>query len=84
MEDRKYVIFDISEVDKVDFTQVIETSVATLRTSFDGTKTFVKFNTEEVPAFIESLTTKSAILSYSEMLEILSTEEWSKLEPIKS
>jgi len=84
MEDRKYVIFDISEIDKVDFSKVMESSTATLRTSYDETKTFVKFNSEEIPAFIETLTTKGEILSHSEILTVLNTPEWSKPEPIKN
>lgn len=42
---RNYIIFNVSEVDKVDFNQVLETSAETLRKSVDGTKTFVKWDT---------------------------------------
>lgn len=43
---RNYIVFSVSEIDKVDFTQVLETSAETLRKSVDGTKTFVKWDTK--------------------------------------
>ena len=50
---RNYVIFNVSEIDKVDFTQVLETSPETLRRSVDETKTFVKW--DMVPSNTESV-----------------------------
>ena len=72
---RQFVIFDVSELDKIDFTQVLETSAETVRKSVDGTKTFVKWE-DDVPACVESLTTKGDYLTYEEILSILATEEW--------
>lgn len=43
-ENRKYLIIPITEISKVDFSQVYETSVDTLRKSTDGTKTFVNWD----------------------------------------
>ena len=74
-ENRQYVIFDVSELNKIDFTQVLETSAETVRKSVDGTKTFVKWD-GEVPACVASLTTKGEYLTYEEILAILATEEW--------
>jgi hypothetical protein len=75
-ETRQYVIFNISELDLIDFTQVLETSAETVRRSIDGTKTFVKWE-GSVPACVVSLTTKGDYLTHSEILEIMNTEEWS-------
>jgi hypothetical protein len=72
---RQFVIFDVSELDKIDFTQVLETSAETVRKSVDGTKTFVKWE-DVVPACVESLTTKGDYLTYEEILSILETQEW--------
>lgn len=72
---RQFVIFDVSELDKIDFTQVLETSAETVRKSVDGTKTFVKWD-DVVPDCVEDLTTKGDYLTYEEMLDVLSTEEW--------
>ena len=43
-EHRKYLIFSVDEIDKVDFSMIYETSAETLRTSIDGTKTFIKWD----------------------------------------
>ena len=72
----KYVVFDYSEVDKIDFTQVNETSKDTLRVSVDGTKTFVKWFTDETPECISALTTKSVIYNIEDMLNLISSPEW--------
>jgi hypothetical protein len=72
---RQYVIFSVTELDQIDFSQVLETSAETVRRSVNGTKTFVKW-AGEVPDCLENLTTKGAYLTHSEILEILSTPEW--------
>lgn len=43
-ENRNYLIIPISEIPKIDFSLVCETSADTLRKSVDGTKTFVKWD----------------------------------------
>ena len=73
---RVYVIFAISEIDTIDFNEVLETSAETLRVSIDGTKTFVKFN-GMMPTSVSSLTTKEGPYTHEEILVILATEEWS-------
>ena len=73
---RNFIIFSVSELDKVDFTKVLETSADTVRKSVDGTKTFVKWDSEVEPEFISELSTKQGPFSYEEILEILATEEW--------
>ena len=77
MISRQYMIFNISEIDTIDFSQVCETSVETIRKSPDGSKTFVKWDSAEIPACVEALTTKEGPYNHSEILEILSGEEWS-------
>ena len=44
-EKRKFVIFDVDEIDSINFNQVLQTSAETLRKSTDETKTFVKYDT---------------------------------------
>ena len=75
MNDRKYVIFDISEVGTINFSEVMETSVDTLRLSVDGTKSFVKYEGDQ-PASVAALTTKTQEYTHSEILDILATSEW--------
>ena len=70
------MIFNVSELNQIDFTQVLETSIDTIRKSVDQTKTFVKWDGINIPSSVESLTTKEGPYTYEEILTILSTEEW--------
>ena len=74
-EQRNFAIFSTSEIDKIEFSQVLETSADTLRKSVDETKTFVKWDGEQ-PEFVSELTTLEGPYTYTEILEILSTPEW--------
>jgi hypothetical protein len=76
MESKYYVIFNVSELDKINFDQVLETSIETIRKSVDGTLTFVKYEDEEIPSSVVALETKAGPYSHTEILEILSTPEW--------
>jgi hypothetical protein len=74
-ETRKFMIFNVSELNAVDFSKVLETSVETVRKSVDGTKTFVKWN-DNMPECVANLTTKEGPYSYEEILQILSGTDW--------
>jgi hypothetical protein len=76
-ENREFMIFNVSELPNIDFTQVLETSEETVRKSVDETKTFVKWD-GEMPECVSTLTTKEGPYTYDEILVILSTPEWSK------
>ena len=65
----------MSEVDSVDFTNVLETSADTLRLSVDETKSFVKWG-GETPSFVSDLTNTEGPYSHSQILEVLSEEAW--------
>jgi hypothetical protein len=75
-ENREFMIFNVSELPNVDFTQVLETSIDTVRKSVDETKTFVKWDGETIPSSIDTLTTKEGPYTYDQILTILATEEW--------
>ena len=81
MEPKYYVIFNVSELDKIDFEQVFETSIETVRKSVDETLTFVKYKDEEMPSSVVSLETKVGPYSHTEILEILSTSKWTYPNP---
>ena len=76
-ENRQFMIFNVSELTNIDFTQVLETSEETVRKSVDQTKTFVKWD-GEMPECVTTLTTKEGPYTYEEILTILSTSEWTK------
>ena len=60
-----------TDVNSVDFNQVLETSADTLRYNIAGTNTFVKFE-GDTPSFLAGKT----VNTHSEMLAILAGEEW--------
>ena len=73
---KKYVIINSDDVPNVDFSQVFETSAQTLRFSLDESQTFVKFE-GSTPDFLEGKTQ----YTHSEMLGILSGQEWTDPDP---
>lgn len=75
-EQRNFMIFNTSELNKINFEEVLETSTETVRKSLDGTITFVKWDGEEIPQSIQSLTTKEGPYSYNEIIEILNGPLW--------
>ena len=79
--DREFMIFNVSELNKINFNEVLETSIDTVRKSVDETKTFVKWD-GETPQCVLDLTTKEGPYTYDEMLNILSTPAWTDPEPI--
>ena len=79
-QNRRFVIFDVTELNLIDFNQVYETSEETVRKSIDGTKTFVKYDIPQ-PSSVVSLTTKSVEYTYNEILQILNTPEWTEVNP---
>ena len=74
-ENRKYVIIPASEINNVNFSEVLETSAATCRYSVDNTKTFVKYE-GAMPSSVQGISGKSIEYSHDEILDILSTPEW--------
>ena len=77
-EARQYAIFSVAELDKINFSEVMETSAETVRKSVDATKTFVKWEGEIPPPSVQSLTTLEGPYTHTEILEILSGPEWTK------
>ncbi len=74
---RNYLIFNVSEINLIDFDEVYEDSPETLRKSLDGTKTFIKWF-DKKPKFINDLKTKEGPYNYDRIIEILATSEWTK------
>ena len=79
---REFMIFNVSELPLIDFSQVLETSIDTVRKSVDETKTFVKWDGNTIPSSVDSLTTKEGPYTYEEILVILSGPEWTSNELI--
>lgn len=76
MNEREFMIFNVSELGQINFNEVLETSPDTMRISVDGTKTFVKWEGSIVPPSVDALTTKEGPYTYEEILAILGTSAW--------
>lgn len=76
-EQRQFMIFGVSELPNVDFSQVLETSIDTVRKSIDETKTFVKWDGDIIPSSVGILATKEGPYTYEEIINILNSPEWS-------
>ena len=70
-----YVIYEMANISKVDFSQVHQTSEATLRLSVDEKQTVLKF-TGNTPAFLVGLQQ----YTHLEILAIMNTPEWTNKE----
>lgn len=79
IEERKYAIFSVSELDKINFEEVLETSAETVRKSSDNLKTFVKWGGNVIPPSIQTLTTLEGPYTHQEILEILNDPYWSPI-----
>lgn len=79
-DNRRFMIFNVSELGQIDFSTVLETSSETVRKSVNETKTFVKWD-GTIPTCVNNLTTKQGPYTYDEILVILSTPEWTSPMP---
>jgi hypothetical protein len=80
--ERNYMIFNVSELPNINFEEVLETSINTVRKSVDKTKTFVKWE-GAVPSCLSSLTTKEGPYNTSEMIVIMNGPDWKRSLPIQ-
>ena len=83
IEDRTYVIVNISGLTEVDFTQVMETAASTVRKSLDGAMFTLKFE-HDVPQTIIDLDNNGYLIevggikyfNHPEILEIVNGPDW--------
>jgi len=75
-EERNFMIFNVSEINKINFDEVLESSAQWLIKSVNNQKTLVKWDGNTIPTSIQTLTTNEGPYTYEEILTILSTSEW--------
>lgn len=73
---RNFMIFPVTELSKIDFTQVLETSEETVRKSVDGTLTLVKWDGELPPSCLADVTDTQGPYTYEEIVAILLGADW--------
>ena len=74
-ENRRWVVIPTSSTGSINFTDVLETSVNTLRLSVDGSETFVKYDGAQ-PASVAGLAGVSSEYDHTEILNLLTGSAW--------
>lgn len=73
----KYIILSVESINNLNFDQVLETNVNTLRFSADKTKTFVKYINSAPDIISDAIEVNGrTIHTHSQILEILNSPEW--------
>jgi hypothetical protein len=72
----KYMILSASEVNAIDFMEVMDQSAESLIRSKDGSKVYVKWERDDVPPSITALTTKEGPYTPGDMYTILQGSDW--------
>ena len=75
MDYRLYAILTVLEAEKIDFLQVKETSIDTIRKSNDGLITFIEFDCNDIAEFLNGLDIIK-VVTYDELMDILQSAEW--------
>ena len=79
---RTYAIIELADINKIDFTQIGETSVFTLRLSLDKTQFVIKWQDGYTPTFIsDNSVVPVGTYTHTEILEIMATPAWSEPVP---
>ena len=76
--DRNFMIFNVSEINKINFDEVLETSAQWLRKSVNNQKTLIKWDGDSIPSSVQTLTTSEGPYTYDEIIVILNTSEWTE------
>ena len=75
MNNLTYLIIPVSELSKVVFDDIYETSINTLRLSTNMQKTIIKWE-GGTPLFVSNINNSEGPYTNSEMSTIMSTSEW--------
>jgi len=74
-----YAIISTKEIEKIDFTEIQETSKDTIRLDNEQAQFVIKWQKGYEPTFISDGKVKPLqVLSHSECLEIMATSDWSE------
>lgn len=79
MEETLYYIIPYNLTDSLDFSQILETSKETLRLSVDKTKAIVKTSKDNTYFTLDRYENCTPY-TYSEILELIQTEEWTEIK----
>lgn len=76
---RTYAVINLSDIGLIDFAQVGETSVSTVRKSLDNTEFVIKWQEGYAPTFItDSSVVPVGTYDHHAILELMATPSWSE------
>ena len=79
---KTYATINISDIGLIDFAQIGETSVSTVRKSLDNTQFVIKWEEGYVPTFItDSTVIPVGTYDHHAIIELMATTEWSEEIP---
>ncbi len=82
MNTRTYAVINLSDINLIDFSQVGETSVSTIRKSLDDAQFVVKWEDGYTPTFIlDGSVVPVQTYDHHSILELMATPEWSDPNP---
>jgi len=77
-----YATISIEDLNKIDFSQIHETSAETIRKSIDETEFIIKY--DAVPSFIlDGEVEILQAMNHDEALQLMASEEWSEPLPVE-
>ncbi len=81
MNNRSYIVIDLSDTDKVLFSQVSQSSAQSMRRNLANTQGLLSYSV--TPSFITngSISPVGDIMNQTEALELLATSAWSEPMP---
>ena len=80
---KTYAVINLTDIGLIDFAQIGETSVSTVRKSLDNTQFVIKWAYGYMPTFIsDGSVIPVGTYDHHAILEIMATPEWS--EPIET
>ena len=82
---RTYAVINITDLELIDFSQIGETSIDTIRKSIDESQFIIKWEEGVKPTIIENGTVVPiGTYDHHTILELIGTPEWSEtIEPIE-
>ncbi len=81
MNNRSYIVIDLSDTDKVLFSQVNQSSAQSMRRNLANTQGLLSYSV--TPSFIsnDSIVPVGDVMNQTEALELLATSAWSEPMP---
>ena len=79
-----YATIELTDIDKIDFSQIGESSVFTIRKSLDDTQFVIKWEDGYTPNFInDSTVVPVQTYDHHGILELMATSAWSEPDPVE-